>query len=495
MRSIAAIIVLLSSMLVLAQEVPPSGQETPPPSVQEPVPSPESETQDKPASRPKYNIELNKESSSFVADPDSLDPLPLKKESLKEDDEPVLEDIKSILKSGRKTEKKSDKSKVKPKAKKSSKKSPTVQNRNPDDPNLALEKRFNDVYTKFNSTPTEESIWGVASSKAANIYTVQKGDTLFTISKTLFGDSQFWPKIWALNNMGITNPHKIAIGTKIYFYPGDGGKAPSLSIGETKPVSTTADTQNTEFNRLVIEGDKNKIGFQNVPPSFPVYRGSEYYKKSQSTQIELTAKPDFQDRAPENPFILTATKIESDYKVSEKEAASLLCKENQYVSKTIKIGKGAQSGRYSMLVSENANFTRLKKTYLYRIIGEADIGSDESMRISQCISPINTDLILMKAENMTDVKPPNELIPDTRSQIIEGVDVFGQQYYYSHQYVILNMSQLPVMEGSDLKVYSDSVGGVIGEIRILKRTGTMAIGYVINNNDLIQAGDRVIIPE
>ena len=41
-----------------------------------------------PPTRPRID-DLQKESSSFVADPDPLDPLPLKKESLKEDEEPI----------------------------------------------------------------------------------------------------------------------------------------------------------------------------------------------------------------------------------------------------------------------------------------------------------------------------------------------------------------------------------------------------------------------
>lgn len=478
--------------------------------------------QEMPASRPKYDIELNKDSSSFVPDPDSLDPLPLKKESLKEDDEPVLDDIKSILKTKAKKPKasgtatsgdgasKAPKKARKKVARKAKKTAPVVDTSNlsADDPDLALEQKFNDIYNKYNINPTSDEVWGVASSKAANVYDVQKGDTLFTISRTLFGDPQFWPKIWALNNGGITNPHNIAPGTKIYFYPGDGGAAPSMSVGSEAPeraayvdpdapvVRDTQTKQNTEFNKLVKEGVKGKTDVQNIPPSFPPYSvGANYYVAAKSTKILITPRAEVIDRDPENPFILTSSVITTEYKVSEKNANSLVCKDNQYVPAVMKIGKNAKPGRYSMLVQESFNFGQLKRTYIYRIIGEADVGSDESLRISECIKPVNTDVLLVNAEDLADVKPPSELIPNTRSQIIEGVEVNAQQYYYAHQYVILNMSQLPALEGADLKVYSASVGGVVGEIRILKRTGTMAIGYVMRNDDLVQVGDRVIIPE
>ncbi|MES2803436.1 MAG: LysM domain-containing protein [Bdellovibrionota bacterium] len=508
---VTAAAISLLSFPALSQEDPAAPTTPVPPAGQE-----------MPASRPKYDIELNKESSSFVPDPDSLDPLPLKKESLKEDDEPVLDDIKSILKikavkkpktgaakSNDVTSSAPVKKAKKKTARKAKKTAPVVDatNLSPDDPDLALEQKFNDIYNKYNINPTSEEVWGMASSKAANVYDVQKGDTLFTISRTLFADPQFWPKIWALNNGGITNPHNIAPGTKIYFYPGDGGQAPSMSLGGeapgkvalvdsdgVKPRDTTT-KQNTEFNRLVTEGVAGKIDVQNIPPSFPPYSGVKYFSKAKSTEILITPVPEVKDRAPENPFILTSTLITTEYKVMEKNANSLVCKDNQYVPAVMKIGKNAKPGRYSMLVQESFNFGQLKRTYIYRIIGEADVGSDESLRISQCIKPVNTDVLLVNSEDLEDVKPPNELIPNTRSQIIEGVEVNAQQYYYAHQYVILNMSQLPALEGADLKVYSASAGGVVGEIRILKRTGTMAIGYVMKNDDLVQLGDRVIIPE
>lgn len=500
----------LVSLQAFTQEDPAAPSTPPPPPA----------GQEMPANRPKYDIELNKESSSFVADPDSLDPLPLKKESLKEDDEPVLDDIKSILKQKPKPKPKKDgaadtsgQTKAKPKkkvarkkVKKSSSAPVDMSNRSPDDPDFALEQRFNDIYNKYNINPTSDEVWGAASSKAANVYVVQKGDTLFTISRTLFGDPQFWPKIWALNNNGITNPHIIAPGTQIFFYPGEAGAAPSLSVGQPAPLAAPVDPdeprprdfalkQNTEFNKLVEEGKKGKMDVQNIPPSFPPYKGSLATKPKQSTEIIITPRPEIVDPEPENPFVLTSAPIATEYKVSEKNANSLVCKENQYVPAVLKIGKNAVPGKYSMLVQETFNFGRLKRTYIYRIIGEAQVGGDESLRISQCIKPVNTDVLLVNAEDLEAVKPPTELIPNTRSQIIEGVDVNAQEYYYAHQYVILNMSQLPALEGADLKVYSASAGGVVGEIRILKRTGTMAIGYVMKNDDVVQVGDRVIIPE
>ena len=52
-----------------------------------------------------------------------------------------------------------------------------------------------------------------------------KGDTLYDISKRLFGDTKYWPKIWALNNGKILNPHLILPGHPIILFP-----APELAL-------------------------------------------------------------------------------------------------------------------------------------------------------------------------------------------------------------------------------------------------------------------------
>ncbi|MFN3454647.1 MAG: LysM peptidoglycan-binding domain-containing protein [Pseudobdellovibrio sp.] len=464
--------------------------------------------------RPKKPSELNDESSSFVPSPDSLDPLPLSKESLKEDEEPILEDIKSVLKV-RPKEKKVVESKEKTHGasaglsvskkktvRKSSRKKTVESQRSPDDPDLALEKRLNNIYNKYNAVPTSSEVWGSVTTNVANIYTVVKGDTLFTISKVLFGDPQFWPKIWAINSMGILNPHQITPGTQIYFYPGTGTTAPSLSVGA--PLSAVSQTgqveyvrdynsQGTEFHKMASLDGKG-VPYSQIPPSFPGYKAPDITLGADGVQVDVASRAQLPEVKIKNPYILSSMKLKTDYKISEKEAEKLICKEKHYVPVVIKNNTSAAPGFYRMVVEEDYKFEKIKKTYAYKDVGQVEISADNSLRVKQCLQVVDTDVLLVTSDMLNSLPDPNEVITGTRFQILEGLDVYNQQFYYSHQYVILNTDQLPDAPNNTLKIYSKAAGETVGEVKILKRTGTLSVGYILKNNDVIRTGDQLVVP-
>jgi hypothetical protein len=93
-----------------------------------------------------------------------------------------------------------------------------------------------------NLRPIDDDQWKeIAGDRETEQYTVVEGDTLYDLSKRLFGDSKYWPKIWALNNGAITNPHYILPGRSVAFAPGTGTSLPSLGV-------QTADNSDHEQN-------------------------------------------------------------------------------------------------------------------------------------------------------------------------------------------------------------------------------------------------------
>ncbi len=84
---------------------------------------------------------------------------------------------------------------------------------------------------------TDDQWQNIAGTRLSENYDITQKDTLWDVSKRLFGDGYYWPKVWALNNGRITNPHVIFPGKNITFQPGSGSSLPSIGF--------EGDTQNT----------------------------------------------------------------------------------------------------------------------------------------------------------------------------------------------------------------------------------------------------------
>ncbi|MCM2277291.1 MAG: LysM peptidoglycan-binding domain-containing protein [Oligoflexia bacterium] len=91
--------------------------------------------------------------------------------------------------------------------------------------------------SKFLRPVPDEQWEEIAGERISERYEIVKGDTLYDISKRLFGDPRYWPKIWALNNRSITNPHWIRPGRKIAFMPGTGTSLPAVALQDGETLS------------------------------------------------------------------------------------------------------------------------------------------------------------------------------------------------------------------------------------------------------------------
>lgn len=533
--------------------------------------------------RPKYTDELNKESSSFVADPDSLDPLPLKKESLKDDEEPVLDDIKAILKTQNKslqTENKTPKKKKiktqkstqnsniapvkniktvetvkitsapkkqKKKALKKSKYAPNdkpssdkkivnaenekkdvdqMSQLNDDAPDYLQEQKFHNLYQKFNNAPTPQETWvkALASDQNIKTYVVQKGDTLASISETLFGDVQFWPKIWALNQVGITNPHHIFPGQKIFFLEGTAETAPVVQVGDSSdlglivqkqlPPETNKfgkqsdslgkyDVQNTEFNSndKLLNRDKKKTNVYNEPPdSFPRTFPSKYLTPLTPSVTVL----DFEnkkmiDKPIENPYLLSSNRIKTDLQIKTSDLDKLVCRKGHYMPSIVEVdsqaGEQLSEKEYFMLVREDLKLTRLKNTFVYRRNGLVKMNSNGSMRVEQCIENSNSDVILVTADSLSaQILPPTEVVSSIKSgnRILDGFVVYGQSFFTKGQFVLLNADRGDLQKEQEYHVFSEEFGQNVGVIKVVEKTGTIALGFITQSSNLVKNGDSIV---
>jgi hypothetical protein len=131
-----------------------------------------------------------------------------------------------------------------------------------DDPDLAYEARLYDIFINYNSEATSPEQWKViVGARETEIYPIQKGDNLWEISKTLFSDGYFWPKVWSINS-SITNPHVIEPGRKIRFVPGDDSQAPAFNVTEGG-ADVDESTEPADSHGKEAEGDKTAATSKN----------------------------------------------------------------------------------------------------------------------------------------------------------------------------------------------------------------------------------------
>lgn len=100
----------------------------------------------------------------------------------------------------------------------------------------------------------------VIAQENPRIYTIQKGDTLWGISKRFITDPWYWPNLWA-NNPFIRNPHLIYPGQKLAIYDGRIELLPEYPVQETEVVAQPTEPlpEPVEEITFTTDGDLNSF--------------------------------------------------------------------------------------------------------------------------------------------------------------------------------------------------------------------------------------------
>lgn len=115
-----------------------------------------------------------------------------------------------------------------------------------DPPNREFERRLNRIYRK-NGDPISEDKWDtLISRQRAEAYRIRPSNTLSGISRSLFGDPQYWPKLWAENG-SVENPHLIRPGRRVRFYPGTEEDAPAISLVDVDRMASELELPPPEY--------------------------------------------------------------------------------------------------------------------------------------------------------------------------------------------------------------------------------------------------------
>jgi len=125
--------------------------------------------------------------------------------------------------------------------------------------NAEFESRLFQIFS--GPSPLKREAWDMMiAPHRSGVYRVQKGDTLWEISMTFFGDGGFWPKLWS-ENSALTNPHEIRPGRAIAFVEGTEEEAPVVTVTDV-PLAKAPELKSQS-------GAFESTSPENLPPVYP----------------------------------------------------------------------------------------------------------------------------------------------------------------------------------------------------------------------------------
>lgn len=166
---------------------------------------------------------------------------------------------------------------------------------NNEEPDSDLEEKIYKAYSRLAPKPLSTEDWSqIADERSQEIYNVQKGDTLWDISQTLFGSGYFWPKIWQLNEK-ITNPHDIKSSLSLKFTEGSleslpgietqESEAEDLNLAEGGQITVDEELVDEEYSSEIPEPKIRRPVLNQIPPSLGEWRPFDKQPNNQVSRV------------------------------------------------------------------------------------------------------------------------------------------------------------------------------------------------------------------
>lgn len=374
-----------------------------------------------------------------------------------------------------------------------------------DEPDLRRERNFHEIYRRHNVDPTPLEQWEAASSnRRSEMYQVQRGDTLWDLSSTLFGDSGYWPKIWALNKDQVYNPHEIDTWMQIRFFPGDMMDAPTLAVTETPP-SLAATEEAPANDRSLIPPAKRSIPVvQTLPRSIPPYRAA--LRTDPVTNFDGLRPPNALPR-PDAPlgYYISDRAINTVGDVEEVELGGKTAVEYQYVFVRV----GNPNDRILTAVRRVGQVTfEGRKAEVIEVQGEIEVIDQAGNGLSRAIvrrnlAPIEVgaQLISGRIENVSTLD--GEPSPGPTLRVVGAQYSSGRRMVDAEGLIFLSGGRNQgVQVGQIFGIYADRKlrnptsavtqnSDRIGHVRIVNVADNFATGFITRLTDEVLTGDLV----
>ncbi len=376
-----------------------------------------------------------------------------------------------------------------------------------DEPNLKKEQQLFNIYKSFNQRPTGSESWKGAAAGKDKTYSVQKGDSLWDLSEALFGDSQFWPKIWSLNAEKITNPHEIFPSQTIHFTPGTLGEAPSMALSDKSedtedavkitPAEAKADQE--LLSKVEIPPTEKKSVVGDIPGSLPNWL---YGSQTPTVNFEVK-KHERSFAAPEMnlAFFISDHHLTDVGEVAETELGLGAAAEYQFIFVRMKLPSEKQK---LMVIRET---TSLKDPYsgnigyLNQIQGQVEIlelvNSKENLyraMVKKSLHHVEVGAKLIVGELPT-FNNQKQILGSASARIVGGqtAEIFATQQLVFLTGKDLNLNETyPIFKTQ--RKHSESSNALenprqIGEVKVVKMDGEFATAVVLGALEELRIGD------
>lgn len=319
------------------------------------------------------------------------------------------------------------------------------------------------------ATQISDEEWrSITQSSSTLTYVVQKNDWLYKISKKLFGNGLYYPKIWSMNPQ-ITNPHEIEPGMQLVFDPGSAVMPPQLSVGETSlesaqgGVFTGSSKWFEEKKKLLSRGIEVISSDEELAKVMGPKIKNEEYKKYTPPQMELTSKP------PADQY--------DSFGIEKSSISQSEFKQGHYLNTFVTINNMKNVGEFSDMAHEAMSFSIRDRVYVTFEEGQNPQAGE--------LFSVYTDL--GEVTSKYSERKGRKFVICGSIKLLQQIDVESKKWE-----AIVTEFFVPVMRGSKLTSYTPKIDKVFKTFNSRVIEGTIISGYR-ELNSYFTVGDVVYI--
>ena len=374
------------------------------------------------------------------------------------------------------------------------------------------EQNLYETYTNYYSKKVSAQEWNNITNNK-DTYTIQPKDTLWDISKVLFDDSNYWPKLWSVNP-AVANPHLIQPQDILGFVHGTEGTPPYLTMvqkGGAKgslPQGVGSGQQNQALVR------KKSPPVIQIPGSLPPLYSRKTNKQDIDFDIPLS-QPKLPAPVSFVPYYMTASPESVAGQVADKKdygswfhvGQMVLLEMRESVSLGQKFTVVNNMGKlYSSTLGVRGPFG-----YQQQVQGEVEIVGRVpdsfdlyEARVTKALNPLSVQSFVVSTKLMEFNHNPTNLAGSGSAQIIGVPTMFSDEKYLASpsDFVYLNRgrgSGLSVGQMYDVtanlsiktRTRKHGYSIKIGEVKIIHAEDRFATGLVMSMQNAIHVGDYI----